>query len=299
MLKYIKPDLLEGQYKSFAKNVAVTKDNFSIKVENTLADMEWNHMDQLHRPYIHHTYEEAVRIALGKEFAVSLTRWKRLPIFITVSDIRIKPGLYYQIMTIAGLIFVHLVISMHEENEIVTLNIEWNIVSHKWLKLLHKPLSRKFFKLNTRLQEEDAQIRTRRYALRKKGYRFASDPVDYLSANLTMRNTIYPALPEAAVISLDPLPFNQLTKIELGENVFLLEKQQSGELLIWPSVCPHEGGDLSAGKVCKNNQIQCPWHGLRFSAVKLSHQSPAAENYGFSFELQGEKVLVRQHISVI
>ncbi|OGT42935.1 MAG: hypothetical protein A3F42_06700 [Gammaproteobacteria bacterium RIFCSPHIGHO2_12_FULL_37_34] len=289
-MKHIKPETLEKAYQTFSPHLAVTKDSFEIDVPNLLPDMEWNHMDQLHRPYIHQTYEASLRIAVGKDFAVSLTRWQRIPLFITISDIRIKPGLYYQIMTIAGLIVVHLVISMEEVDKVVHLKIEWFITSHKWLKFLHKPLSKKFYKLNTRLQKEDHQIRARRYELRNKGYTFASDPVDYLTSNTIGCNTIYPAL-SPTLIDIKDLQSNQLTKFSVGQHSFLIKKQDN-EYLIWPAVCPHEGGDLSKGKTCDHHQIQCPWHGLKFTAVRLSMQEPRAARYGFEYRLTDQKIEV-------
>lgn len=289
-MKYIKPETLENKYLHFAPHLAVTKGSFTIDVPNFLTDMEWNHMDQFHRRYIHRTYEESLRIAVGKNFAISLTRWKRIPLFITVSDIRIKPGLYYQVMTIAGLIVAHLIISMEEHNEIVNLKIEWFITSHKWLKFLHKPLSKKFYKLNTRLQQEDHQIRVQRYQLRKKGYRFASDPVDYVSSNTLTCNTIYPSM-DILTINLENLS-EQLTTITCEMHQFLIKKTAQA-YLIWPAVCPHEGGDLTKGKEC-GSQIQCPWHGLRFSAAQLSKQQPLASRYGFEYRLHENVIEVRR-----
>ncbi|OGT35021.1 MAG: hypothetical protein A3F11_07385 [Gammaproteobacteria bacterium RIFCSPHIGHO2_12_FULL_37_14] len=290
-MKYIKPEMLESEYKNLAPNLVITKDCFEIDVPNFLVDMEWNHMDQLHRPYIHHTYEESIRIALNKDFAVSLTRWKRIPLFITVSDIRIKPGMYYQIMTIAGLILVHLVISMEETNEIVHLKIEWFISSHKWLKFLHKPLSKKFFRLNTRLQAEDDQIRKQRYELRKKGYHFASDPVDYYTANTLKCNTIYPTIADKLTINMEHLLPDQLTKFIVGAHSFMIKKNNANEYFIWPAVCPHEGGDLLKGKACDQYKIQCPWHGLKFTAAQLSKHTPQAVQYGFNYRLIDDTVL--------
>ena len=73
---------------AFDSTYAVTRGEFSIDVNCPLADLEWNHMDQLHRQYIHNTYQKNLRIALGREFAVSLTRWGRWPFLITVTDVR-------------------------------------------------------------------------------------------------------------------------------------------------------------------------------------------------------------------
>lgn len=263
MINFVKPEDLSQQFKTFSSNLALTEGQYSIDVPNYLADMEWNHMDKLHRPSIHNTYEEAIRIAFGTNFAISLTRWRGWPLFITVTDIRIQPGLYYQCMTLAGLVYVHFVISMKEENEMVHAKIEWYILSHKWLKFAHKHLSRKFYKLNDRLQHEDSQIRKQRFKLRKQGYTFGSEPVNYYSSNNLKPNTIYPPLPQEASINIDNLPFDIITEHSLGNIDFLVKRDPMSGYLLWPAVCPHEGGNLIDGKQCKKNQIQCPWHGLK------------------------------------
>lgn len=293
MIKFIKPEDLTNELKNFSANMAVTYGQFEIDVPSLLEDMEWNHMDQLHRPYIHNTYQEAIRLAFGNDFAVSLTRWGRWPFFITVSDVRIKPGLFYQSMTLAGIFFVHLIISMSEANEIVHLKAEWYITSHKLFKFLHKILSKKFYKLNERLQIEDNQIRSHRYALRKKGYKFGVNEINYYHSNLMRHNTIYPALPLNAAIQINNLSIDEMTTQKLGELDFLIKRTHNNHYLLWPAACPHEGGNLALGKPCANDQIQCPWHGLRFSAVNLSAQESFKEAYGFEFELREECIYIR------
>jgi hypothetical protein len=297
MMKFIKPEDVAQKLQTFAPNMAVTVGKFEIDVPGFLEDMDWNHMDQLHRSHVHNTYDEAVRIAVGKDFAVSLTRWRKIPLFITVSDIRIKPGLFYQCMTIAGLIFVHFIISMEEVNEVVHTKLEWNITSHKWLKFLHKPLDKMLTKLNTRLQIEDSQIRKQRYHLRKNGYCFASDPADYYSSNNLRNNTIYPELPELSAILLSQFEEGVIQRTSLGKVGFLIKKT-TDEYLIWPEVCPHEGGDLLSGKLIDKNQLQCPWHGLRFSAIVVSKQQAQARGYGFDFCLIDDSIKINQ-ISVV
>lgn len=293
MMKYINPENLSQTLQSFSPSLVVTKDHFDISVPGLLKDMEWNHMDQMHRPFIHRTYQEAVRIALGKEFALSLTRWNKWPLFITVTDIRVSEGVYYQCMTIAGLIYVHLIISMKEENQIVHQRIEWHLVSHKWFRFLHKLLSRKFYKLNERLQVEDSQIREQRFDLRKKGYAFNSDICDYYQSNQLRRNTIYPALLVPITIDTKKLPYNELVEQQNNYVSFIIKKQTENEFLIWPSSCPHEGGNLMRGKLCNNNQLQCPWHGLRFSAVKLTSKQSTVKEFGFEFILQQEQIVIK------
>jgi hypothetical protein len=285
-MKYIRPEELAQSFKQFAPNMAVTHGQFEFNVPGLIEDMEWNHMDQLHRPHIHKTYQEVARLACGKDFAISLTRWGKFPLFITVSDIRIKPGLFYQCMTIAGIVYVHFVISMEERNEVVYSKLEWHITSHKWLKFLHKPLHKKFLALNIRLQDEDDQIRKQRYQLRKKGYEFSLEPMDYYSSNNLRHHTIYPNLPQGAAVNVSELLDGTVKTYELGKMSFLI-KRKSNEYLIWPEVCPHEGANLALGKECDVNKIQCPWHGLKFSAVVLSSAKQESRGFGFNFKFDG------------
>lgn len=293
-MKFVNPENIISELQQFSPNIRITKGVFEFEVPGLLEDMEWNHMDQLHRPYIHNTYQRAIRIAVTKDFAVSLTQWQRIPLFITVTDVRVRPGLYYQCMTIAGLIYVHIHISMVEENQIVKSKLEWHITSHKWLKFLHKPLHKKLYNLNTRLQIEDSQIRKQRYALRQQGYQFASEPIDYLSSNTLRRNTIYPELPsEDSTFCLEDVSLDTKIIKTIGSVGFILKKTTE-QYLIWPAACPHEGGDLSAAKECGINQLQCPWHGLRFSAVSLSETKPEAIGFGFRFCLKVNAIQVNK-----
>lgn len=295
MSKFVKPEELYEKFQNLAPNLAVTKGEFECVVAGLLGDMEWNHMDQLHRPFIHHTYQESLRIALGEDFAISLTRWGKWPLFIVVSDVRLKPGLFYQCMTIAGLINVHLVISMVEANEKIHSKLEWYITSHKWLKIAHKILSKKFYNLNVRLQEEDAQIRQQRYELRKAGYRFESDPPDYLSSNTKTKNTIYPEMASDAFFVTDDVTNEVVTK--MADNVaFLVRKNNDASYDIWPSACPHEGGELKKGSFCES-QVTCPWHGLRFQSANVSVFSPNVERYGFHYRLDGNRICVSKQKS--
>lgn len=292
-LRYLAPDNLYEQLHHFTKGMAVTRDSFEMNINNcTLEDLEWNHMDQLHRSSIHHTYEKGIRIATGQNFAVSLTEWKRWPLLITVTDVYVKKGLFYQSLTIAGMIFVHSIISMEESADGVTLKDEWFIASRKWLKFLHKPLNKKLHKLNARLQDEDAQIRHGRFGLRKKGYHFKTDAPNYYTSNVLGNNTIYPSLNSDASLDVREIGLEP-TCIQLGELDFIVQKSNADEIMIWPAACPHEGGPLLKGNFCEK-KISCPWHGLQFSAVCLSSDSPYGSRYGFEYHLADGFIHIRQ-----
>jgi hypothetical protein len=290
-LYYLSADQLHEAISKFTTGMAVTLGKFELLIpECSLDDFEWNHMDQLHRPSIHQTYEKGIRLAFGENFAISLTQWKKWPLFITVTDVYVKKGVFYQSMTLAGLIFLHCIINVKQVDEQVQLKVEWYIASHKWLKFLHKPLSKKLYRLNQRLQVEDAQIRNERFKLRKDGFQFKYDPANYYTSNMICANTIYPPLSQFASLAIEDFS-TQIKKITCGGLDFLIQRV-ADEFLIWPAVCPHEGGPLDKGKLC-GKQIICPWHSLKFNAVVLSTTCLQDHKYGFEFKFATNKIHIQ------
>lgn len=292
-VKFLTPDNLYEQLKHFTAGMAVTKGSFELTVDKCLIqDIEWNHMDQMHRYSIHRTYEKGVRIATGSQFAVSLTQWGRWPFLITVSDVYVAKGLFYQSLTIAGVLFIHSIISMEQVGESVKLKDEWYIASNKLFKWIHPFLSKKLYKLNKRLQDEDEPVRQGRYHVRKQGYRFQTDVPDYYNSNVMGTHTIYPELGEQASIAIASVTDTPKT-VQAGNLGFIVQQDKEGRYLIWPAVCPHEGGPLIQGHFCEA-KVSCPWHSLQFSAAVLSSANPSASRNGFEFTLSGQDILVRQ-----
>jgi hypothetical protein len=162
--------------------------------------------------------------------------------------------------------------------------------------LLHRPLNKKLYKLNARLQQEDEQIRQGRFELRKQGYSFKTDCPDYYNSNLLGANTIYPALEADAhfsVVGIAETP----ALIEAGNLKFIASKNNNDTYLIWPAVCPHEGGSLIKGKFC-DAKVTCPWHGLHFKAVELSVTQTCASKHGFIYKLVGNNIYVTQNLTM-
>ncbi len=286
-MRYITPDRLPDANAGFGKfygGSAVTHGEFTIDIPSLKSDLEWNYMDQLHRPYIHHTYSDSLRIALNPDFSLSLTRWGRWPFLIPVTDVRIGDGLFYQIFVLFGLIYVHNVNDMKVTGDIVHLKVSWTINSHRLLKPLHWLLNRSIYRLNVRLQPEDEPIRSQRFRLRKLGYNFRSDPPDFYTSNMLTPNTLYPDLPPDASIALAPLPLDEMAIVACDKVEFLI-RRQADHTLVWPAACPHEGGELAHGKLGKDCRLECPWHGMKFAAARLSENEPTASAHGFSYRL--------------
>lgn len=307
MMRSLDKDYLSKAIKDFCKGTSVSSGKFSCEAPGSVKDLEWNHMDQSHRPYIHSTYNDELRISIGENFANSLTKWGNWPFFLNVMDVRVKDGQYYQTFTIGGLIYVHTVIEMGYINESKSsLEINWHISSHWILKPIHKFLNRKIYKLNIRLQEEDYVIRDQRYKLREKGYNFRSDPPNYYSSNMLTHNTIYPSLGKTLKLkisefvesnSLDNEKNKNLYKFGKDDTSFIIKKISEDEFCIWPSVCPHEGASLEDANFCKNS-VKCPWHGLSFTGVSLSSKNNCISKYGFTYKLDEEYIKIDDDRSI-
>ena len=305
MLRSIDKNYLSKAIKDFCKGTSVTTGNFSYVAPGSVQDLEWNHMDQSHRPFIHSTYSDELRISIGENFANSLTKWGNWPFFINVMDIRVKEGQYYQTFTIGGLIYLHTVIEMgFIDDKNSSLEIEWHISSHWILKPIHRFLDSKIYDLNVRLQDEDYVIRSQRALLRKYGYNFKSDPPDFYSSNKLTNNTVYPILKNPVKIKAEEFPdANIINNQELGlykfgekEISFLIKKVSSNEFYIWPSVCPHEGASLEDGDFCEG-RVTCPWHGLNFTSSKLSSEKNIISKYGFIYKLENGLITISNDIS--
>lgn len=292
-IKHLTPENLYAQLCQFTSGMAVTKGEFELIVDKcTLEDIEWNHMDQMHRLSVHNTYEKGIRIATGSNFAISLTQWKKWPILIPVQDVYIAKGLFYQSLSLAGILFVHSIVSMQPMGESVKLKHEWFIASHKLFKFLHSFFNKKMYKLTARLQEEDEPLRQGRYELRKKGYHFKTDVPDYYNSNVLGVHTIYPDLSDDASILIDGISDVPTIK-KANEVEFIVKKSEKGSYLIWPATCPHEGGPLVNGKFC-DLKVTCPWHGLHFKAAQLSDESPNSTVYGFEYKLLGDRIYIKK-----
>jgi nitrite reductase/ring-hydroxylating ferredoxin subunit len=291
-IKYLRPEQLLDSIREFDPKYAVSRGEFSIDVVSRLDDMEWNQMDQLHRPWIHNTYQKNIRVALGRDFAVSFTRSGRWPFLITVSDVRVDRGVFYQDMVLAGVFYIHNNITFTQIGESVRLRHEWIIHSHRLLKFVHGIIGRMYRKLNVKLQAEDNVIRSRRLQLRLWGYGFRSDPPDFYNSNQLTNNTVYPPLPEGESIALQEAPSGEMAVRMLGNVEFALRRGENDEVLVWPNACPHEGGALATGRLDKDCKLQCPWHGLKFAAVRLSPAQPQGEAHGFAYRLEGGRIHV-------
>jgi nitrite reductase/ring-hydroxylating ferredoxin subunit len=200
-----------------------------------------------------------------------------------VTDIRLGPGLFYQIYTIFNLIYVHGVLRNHSKGTV----FEWTIVSHRWLRFLHPLVSRRLTRLNKDQINEDVPIRIRRAELKKRGFSFGKDD-SYLGCNENRNQTRFPSLSSRAEFAVDNLKNGILNSFTHDPIDLLILREGPQSFRVWTSVCPHEGGPLDRGRLCESgSEIICPWHGLKQKGHVLSPQSDTVEFQTFSCRLSG------------
>lgn len=288
-MKHIDPEHLEENLRSLGDKMAVSFQTFSFPSTCGVKTLEWNHMDQEHRPFIHRTYKKAIRIATGKDFALSLTQVPFLGtrIFVQVLDLKIAPGVFYQSFTLFGIIYVHVIIRALPDRA----QVDWYLVSHPLFKILHPYLNKRINKLNYVQNLEDVPMRERREELAKDGYRFVTDEPDFINCNSNFNSVIPPKVSTQHRVPLKDLKPNELNKVAAGPIVLLVEPLENNAYRVWPNACPHEGAALAEGEKqeCK---IKCPWHGLTFDAVELNASKLRARVGGLTLALSGQDLVI-------
>ena len=171
-VQHLHPYALSNGLLPLDKHLVITSGSYEVATKGLVCDLEWNHMDHYHRPLIHKTYINSVRVSSSKDFQLSITKLGKLPLFSTITDIRLGQGLFYQVHSIFNFLTVISVIHMEQDGAFVKQKIDWHIASSKWFKFLHPLLHRKLHTLNRVQNDEDIPIRTQRHILRQKGFKF-------------------------------------------------------------------------------------------------------------------------------
>jgi hypothetical protein len=289
-INFIRPDSLEQALSNVSDNMHVTTGSYEILTSSLVNDLDWNHMDSHHRPFIHKTYLDSLRLVRDKNFQISITQRGNTPLFITVVDVFLEVGLFYQIMTIFGIFTIISVIKAVPEDSSTRQTITWHIMSKRIFRFLHPILSRKLYRLNEVQNGEDLEIRERREKLRGLGYTFKTDEPNFLnSSDLSLRMKP-PALKQPISIAIAGEPENTIIKFEL-EGFSLLYRRRGNSLTIWPGICPHEGAELRVSCI-KDNDIQCHWHGLKYQGLELEKNSTTKVRYGYAFEFIDDELRI-------
>jgi len=282
---FIREDKLEESLKHLIPRACITKGSYSHPATAELRDLVWNHMDQVHRPFIHGTYGDAARMHIGPESAFSLTRFGKF-VIIPVFDGYHKKNGFYQVLCLFGLIVIVIIIECNASEQGTRMDIDWAIASHRFLKFLHKPLDRKLRRLNEVQNDEDKIIRDQRVVLRKAGYRFQTDEPDFVKANVVANNVIFPRLGNAQSVSLDDLSEGEVKRVELKDRAYLV-RRSGGAIEIWPGICPHEGAPIEMRDV-NGSMVKCPWHGLEFGRRVLDRSGASLTLCGARVSLDGD-----------
>ena len=278
---FIREDKVDEALARLIPKAHITKGHFSSSSSAEQRDLVWNHMDQNHRPLIHRTYGEAMRVSIGERSAFSLTRFGNWPAVIPIFDGYFKESGFYQVICLFGLLVVVNIIECNSTEDGTRMDIHWAIASHRLLRFLHPLLNRRLRRLNEVQNREDFEIRNRRVALRATGYRFATDDPDFVNANAIGNNVVFPPLAASHSIIIADLAEGQPHRIEFGDRAYIL-RRDGAAMEVWPGVCPHEGAALTASDL-RGKVVKCPWHGLEFGPRR-----PVAD--GASFTLCGARL---------
>lgn len=288
---FVREDKVDEALARLIPNVRITKGSFSCPGHAEPRDLVWNHMDQNHRPLIHRTYGEAMRVFIGDRGAFTLTRFANWPVVIPVFDGHFRENGFYQVLCIFGLLVIVNVIECHETPTGTRMDVSWAIASHRLLRFLHPLLDRRLRRLNAVQNDEDEVVRRRRTELRAVGYRFATDEPDFVNSNTKTNNVIFPEFAAPQSVSLDGLPEGQTRRIEVADRAFLVRR--AGDWIeIWPGVCLHEGAALAPEHI-EGAVIKCPWHGLELRHRRLGPGQPEITLCGARLSMADDRLNIR------
>jgi hypothetical protein len=288
---FIREDKIDEALGRLIPNVRITKGHYSYPARAEQRDLVWNHMDQNHRPFIHRTYGDAMRMHIGQESAFSLTRFGNWPVVVPVFDGYHKDNGFYQVVCLFGLIVIVNFIEACSTEGSAHMEIDWAIASHRLLRFLHPVLDRRLRRLNDVQNAEDEVMRDQRVALRANGYRFLTDQPDFVNSNAIANNVVYPPVTGAHSLSVADLRDGEVRRVEVDRRAYLLRRSGEG-IHVWPAICPHEGAVIEPRHV-KGSGVKCPWHGLEFGMRPLRPGGAPVTVCGASLALDGTILQVR------
>jgi nitrite reductase/ring-hydroxylating ferredoxin subunit len=263
--------LLAEHLKQLHPGMVVTHGHHESLVPGYVKDLEWNFYDELHRQCVHDTYHGLYKVMTGKYFSVNVVRWGNLPIFMQVANAKIKDGMFYQSMTVLGIIMLHQVQRISQKANEVLIEVDWYTASHWAFRWLHGPFNGRLLRLQKKQDVEDnIEIRGRRRDLRDRGFGFATDDPDFVKSNRLTDNVRLPPLGGPVRIGLSNYAPDTVHRVTSGPIDLLLTRKSGDQVEVWPSLCPHEGGLMDEKHLCEG-QVVCPWHGRRFGAVLLGN----------------------------
>jgi nitrite reductase/ring-hydroxylating ferredoxin subunit len=288
--QHIPPNEIVERLSRLAPGTVVTHDGLDVIYDGYVRDMEWGVFDLIHRIYVHGTYANFIPLVSSKDVSVLVTPWQRLPLYLQVTTARLAPGFFYQSFSVLGLLYCHQMSKMTQEGDKTRVVMDWYIASHRFLKFLHPIFNRRLRKLQNVQNAEDVPVRDRRLALRKRGIKFATDVPDFINSNDLRDHVILPKLEAPVRFSLSALDDRATTQITFGAAEFLI-RREGNDILVWPSLCPHEGALMRAENLC-GDKLSCPWHGRTFTPTRLRAGAATSMRYlGLIISRQGDDLI--------
>lgn len=294
IFNYIEEGDLGTHLRRLHPGMVITHDRYESLVPGFLNDLEWNGFDEYHRIFVHDTYHDFFKVFNTKMVSVNLVRWKQTPIFLQVANARIRPGLFYQSISILGVVYVHQLVSYEPRGEEIFLSRRWYTASHWSFRWLHPLINWRLRKLNKVQDDEDNELmRPQRYELRKRGFRFDTDVPDFFNSNDFGNHVIPPPLEAPVRIPLAGIPQGRYERVQAGP-IALLVRRTGDAIDVLPGICPHEGAPLDTSHDC-GGALKCPWHGLKFHAVQLSPTGRRSWSFlGLSIRVEADGLVVEQ-----
>src|SRR5262249_14621699 len=242
VLKYVPADRVAEHLKQLHPGMVVTHGHHETLVPGYINDLEWNFYDELHRQCVHNTYHGLYKVMTGKYFSVNVVRWGNLPIFMQVANAKITDGLFYQSMTVLGILMLHQVQRISQKQDEVLIKVDWYTASHWMFRWLHGAFNRRLLRLQRKQDHEDnVEIRGRRRELRYRGFGFATNNPDFINSNRLTDNVQLPALATSLRIDLSQYALQKVHRVVKGPMELLLRRKSENQVEVWPALCPHEG----------------------------------------------------------
>lgn len=238
-------------------------------------DSEWNYSDIPHLNVVH-TRVEGYVLSKGREHISSIFLQKIGPISLPARIDIFHEHDYRHIYVMSILSIVVCVETTHEEgadeNECITTTnyvFYYKGVPGRVIAILARWATKRNYEI---LMSEDMPMRRQRGLLRSKGVRFLSDSQKLIGftdterleqCNVDQSSRVSESEGESYIFTL-----SEIEKGKDWERFFLRIKKSGDQLIIYPTVCEHEGAPLrpqvwSSNENGKSYAVSCPWHGKR------------------------------------
>jgi hypothetical protein len=235
-------------------------------------DVEWNYKDMVHVSFVHsHMWREFTLIGENNYTTLDLQR-------VAGIDIPQSTSFY---TTVDGALIAHTTLFLF----IVLVEVRFELLgplrtrtttryavgSKVPLAGLLFPIIRFALKRNwERFTRDDRPLRSRRGALRARGFTFdQTSPINIRETlNITSNHVVPPADPQPDFAHRLKVSDHLNQTVHLGDDDhFGLQLEIGAETLtIFPRLCPHMGSSLDQDR-CPGDTVACRWHGRKFRAL--------------------------------